>query len=458
MNRALALLLFPILLLACSHSLQKTEKPPSREPDSVGGHYPYSLENLLQRDDPRASAKTAVERLLKIQIRASSWVAEIDKRFQKADGPVELFSLPAYRRLLATRSLVDRIEHRLVETYSEARELAEAENRDPGGRNDRAADVVAGFRDALRAIGKNPVRQVLLHNLLRAFKERRRERGSEKPMAEPLPRDKLAEMAAITAPEIASFFPALPERDESVDEVDGELENFTFDAGEGREPQSLNVFPSAGPNGNISGPSFPMGTWALTFDDGPHAAITERGVKVLREGGVKGTFFWLAQNIKRLPEVVRAVRAAGMPLENHSWSHPNLADAKKLAEAHTSLDREITQSTAVEAEAYGGKPRFFRCPYGAGIHNAAVRELIAKEGMIHVGWNVDSLDWHDKNPASVLARVERQMALTKRGIILFHDVHPIAPIVVKELLERKKGTARWVTIPEITDELNGIKR
>ncbi len=74
--------------------------------------------------------------------------------------------------------------------------------------------------------------------------------------------------------------------------------------------------------------------------------------------------------------------------------------------------------------------------------------------MIHVFWNVDSLDWQDKDPASILARVKKLMAAEKRGIILMHDIHPQTVEAVKLLLDSAAPTQRWVVLPAIVDELN----
>ena len=40
-----------------------------------------------------------------------------------------------------------------------------------------------------------------------------------------------------------------------------------------------------------------------------------------------------------------------------------------------------------------------------------------------MGWNVDSLDWRDKNPQTIYNRVAKQMRAQSGGVILFHDIH-----------------------------------
>lgn len=215
------------------------------------------------------------------------------------------------------------------------------------------------------------------------------------------------------------------------------------------------VRPGTGPEGNMMGRDFPLNTWALTYDDGPHGQYTKEILGNLRAHGKKATFFWLAQNVTRYSGIVAGVQAAGMSVNDHSFTH---ADLTKANEAR--LHHEIVDSYDVESRVYGQRPLFFRCPYGAGMRNGRIRQIIADQNMVHVFWTVDSLDWQDKNPQSVLARVRKQMALEKRGIILFHDVHPQSVAASRMLLEYSAsldGTPnrlRWVTMPEIMDELN----
>jgi len=144
-----------------------------------------------------------------------------------------------------------------------------------------------------------------------------------------------------------------------------------------------------------------------------------------------------------------------MALGNHSHSHANLP-----RQGAASLRREIVDSTATHRQAFGYKPTYFRCPYGAcGGNGSNIRQMIANEGMVHIFWNIDSLDWQDKNPASIVNRVKRAMAVAKKGIILFHDIHPQSVEATKMLMDDWKprlnsGDMRLLTIPQAISELN----
>ncbi|NDF15772.1 hypothetical protein EB061_10695 [bacterium] len=104
----------------------------------------------------------------------------------------------------------------------------------------------------------------------------------------------------------------------------------------------------------------------------------------------------------------------------------------------------------------GQRPRYFRLPYGAGVSLQAVRKDIVKSCMVHVFWNVDTLDWHDRDPEMIATRTRAQIRSQKHGIILFHDIHAQSVIASAQIMQHlKKEGNRVVTISEIVDELNG---
>jgi len=210
-------------------------------------------------------------------------------------------------------------------------------------------------------------------------------------------------------------------------------------------------FPSTGQNGNIVGLVFPKKTWALTYDDGPNPLHTKNILNFLGELKVKANFFWLAQNVIAHQDLVKEVQSQGHLLANHTWSHAQLT---KLDQG--GLFKEINQSTTILEKIYGHKIEFFRCPYGAGNNVERIRKRIADLGMLHVFWNVDTLDWQDKDPESVFKRAQKQMLQYNRGVVLFHDIHPQSVIASKKLVEWSKVQGvRWVKLNDIVKELNG---
>ena len=256
---------------------------------------------------------------------------------------------------------------------------------------------------------------------------------------------------------MASFARRAGKNRNLLEEVKRISESLIFENGSERKPPA--IVPGAGPEGNINGSQFPPRTWALTFDDGPHETFTPQILANLGKLGKHVSFFWLIECLEKNPLLPRKAMELGHALENHSWSHENLDKADPQT-----LYKEIVKSSERDPDFYGEKPLFFRLPYGAGLSNKTVRQMIAEQKMVHVFWNVDSLDWKDKDPNSILERVKKEMALAKRGIVLFHDIHPQSVEASNLLLRWSDSLAgspeahRWVKIPEIVDELNRQKK
>jgi len=221
-----------------------------------------------------------------------------------------------------------------------------------------------------------------------------------------------------------------------------EFENKAEELGEplvqinSRMPNVIDVLePSPGGTGHMTGNRVPENTWALTFDDGPHVNHTEGMYKVLAQHQVSGTFFWLSRNMKTYKSLVQQAKDLGFPRGSHSMSHANLPKLNAQG-----LEFEITQAADVFESIVGQKPTLFRCPYGAcGPMNSPIRQIIAKNNMLHIAWNVDTLDWQDKNPQSIFERTRKQVELRGKGIILFHDIHQQSVDALKLLIPYMKS-------------------
>jgi len=101
---------------------------------------------------------------------------------------------------------------------------------------------------------------------------------------------------------------------------------------------------------------------AISFDDGPCPTFNYGGTSalldVLKELGIKATFFVIGQNMRGNEELSSAIFRAGHELENHSDNYFPIAKAGK-AEIEKSL--KITNEEIIKIT---GKPaKFFRAPY-----------------------------------------------------------------------------------------------
>lgn len=211
-------------------------------------------------------------------------------------------------------------------------------------------------------------------------------------------------------------------------------------------------FPSTGKPGNIVGSEFPSKVWSLTFDDGPKAATTPIILENLKKHGLKATFFQLTSAAKANPQINKELREAGMEIASHSYTHQQLTKV-----SGKSLDKEITTAARELSELHQRPIKFFRLPYGAGVNNSEIREKIAASKMIHVFWNIDTLDWMAQPPEKI---VERTLALMKKtpkdaGVLLFHDIHMRTAEATPKIMEYLKQESRRVcTLEEIVDQMN----
>lgn len=191
---------------------------------------------------------------------------------------------------------------------------------------------------------------------------------------------------------------------------------------------------------NTTGSEFPANTWALTFDDGPSKTETVRIANILKQNNVSGTFFWLSKLVKTQPSIAKAIYDNGFSIASHSIDH---SDLTKLSEAsvksQVSGSRDVIEAELHKKGAKNYKMKDFRCPYGACWvpKSQRVQQAIKDAGLRHVYWKVDTLDWQDKNTQSVLNRTLKQMKASGKGIILFHDIHPVAGNVLPLLLKDK---------------------
>jgi peptidoglycan/xylan/chitin deacetylase (PgdA/CDA1 family) len=219
------------------------------------------------------------------------------------------------------------------------------------------------------------------------------------------------------------------------------------------QAEGLKIYPSLGGTGSITGNGFPKGVWSLTYDDGP-AGTTPGILNNLEKYGIKATFFMLSQQIdgpKKFPQHAQREVKEGHATACHSYSHPQVNTLGPTARKH-----EIEDAARMFEKVLGRRPDFFRLPYGAGVSVQAVRQDIVKSCMVHVFWNVDTLDWHDKDPDTIFRRAVQQVDQLGRGVILFHDIHAQSVIASEKLMGylKEKGV-RLVTIPEIVKEING---
>ena len=151
---------------------------------------------------------------------------------------------------------------------------------------------------------------------------------------------------------------------------------------------------------------------ALTFDDGPDADGTPAVLQTLADLGWRATFFMLASQVRRHPDIARLVVEAGHEVGVHGTIHRN-----HLIRTPWAIRRDLRLATRQIAEATGVRPRWFRPPYG--ILTAGTLWAARDLDLVPVLWTAWGKDWRGGPPDRVAAEVMR--TLRDGGTVLLHD-------------------------------------
>ena len=193
----------------------------------------------------------------------------------------------------------------------------------------------------------------------------------------------------------------------------------------------------------VFGRTLPPKTIALTFDDGPHPKYTDEIRAILKRYDVPGTFFQVGNNLGALDpkgnsrlgplaEVDRRLLKDGFVIGNHSFSHAQLTKLHEKA-----LSDEVSKTDQLLQSVSSDRAPIFRFPYGA--RNKEGLDVLSELKLRSIMWNIDSLDWADPLPTSVADRVLKAIDKEKKGIVLFHDIHPRAILALPIVLDRLKA-------------------
>lgn len=193
---------------------------------------------------------------------------------------------------------------------------------------------------------------------------------------------------------------------------------------------------------------------ALTYDDGPNDAATERLLEVLARHEVHATFFLIGAFVRQRPALVQSIAAAGHVVGNHTMTHPWLSwqSAARIRE-------ELAGCNAILEDTLGAPIRFFRAPHGA--RRPVVLRTARELGLTAVQWNITGFDWNpilaDEILGNITRGIERNQSRRRGSNVLLHDGghlgigQPRMPSVeaTDRLLQQYKSTGmRFVTVAD----------
>jgi peptidoglycan/xylan/chitin deacetylase (PgdA/CDA1 family) len=144
----------------------------------------------------------------------------------------------------------------------------------------------------------------------------------------------------------------------------------------------------------------------LTFDDGPVPEVTPWVLQVLKDEGVKATFFCVGENVIKYPEVFQQVLDEGHSIGNHTHNHLQGVKTRNF---------EFFRNIELAAESIDSD--LFRPPHGWMTHRQY--NFLKKKFRI-IMWDVISCDYdRGMSPERVLRNIT---GFVRPGsIITFHD-------------------------------------
>lgn len=167
------------------------------------------------------------------------------------------------------------------------------------------------------------------------------------------------------------------------------------------------------------------GKVSLTFDDGPSAEWTPKVLDILKQKNVKATFFIVGENGETNPRLLQRVLADGHEIGNHTFTHPNIAQASgEGARLELNATQRLVQALT------GRSIRLFRPPFFGDAEPTTPEEIRAVKiaqslGYATVGLRVDPDDWAGPSADTIVKRIMDRMNDTNpetRGqVILLHD-------------------------------------
>lgn len=145
----------------------------------------------------------------------------------------------------------------------------------------------------------------------------------------------------------------------------------------------------------------------LTFDDGPIPESTPWLLETLQRFGAKATFFMVADNALRYPDLYKAVIDAGHAVGNHTFHHkPPFRQTVEEMMQDVGLADKVLRS------------RLFRPPHGLIFPHQ--QKALNEAGYKVVMFDLNTLDYRaDRTPQQIINRV--RMHVRPGCIINMHD-------------------------------------
>ena len=204
----------------------------------------------------------------------------------------------------------------------------------------------------------------------------------------------------------------------------------------------------------------------LTFDDGPANNTTAQILNVLKEEGVKATFFVTSSGPDSL--ILREYQeghAVALHTSTHDYAKVYASMDAFFNDLNT-VSARVKRITGVESKIIrfpGGSSNTISRRYSKGIMSALTTEVIARGYRYH-DWNVDSEDagaCASKNPTAscVYNNVTSRLSKSRCNMVLMHDIKSYTANAIRDIIKYGKNNGYTFEVidmntPMVTQKVN----
>jgi peptidoglycan/xylan/chitin deacetylase (PgdA/CDA1 family) len=196
----------------------------------------------------------------------------------------------------------------------------------------------------------------------------------------------------------------------------------------------------------------------LTFDDGPTASggNTDNVLKMLAAQKKTAVFFVLGRNFANRRKANGTAALAqlykGQCVGAHGFEHLSHEKRSRYA-VEGRWQSSVADTIALLRNSFDGTSIFlplFRPPYGQRKRESGA--FFQKEGLQFALWNKDSQDLKSEIDAEdIINRMEILMLIKRRGVLLFHDIHPKAQKAVPVIIAEFGSAVEWGDCHQIAE-------
>ena len=190
----------------------------------------------------------------------------------------------------------------------------------------------------------------------------------------------------------------------------------------------------------------------LTFDDGPNSGTTDKILDILKEEGVKATFFVTGKGPDNL---IKRQYDEGHTVALHTFSHNYQTVYSSVNNYYDDLYKiqnrvkNITGYTAKIIRFPGGSSNTISSKYSKGIMSKLTDDVLTK-GFRYYDWNLSSGDAGEVSTASgVYNNVVNNLKQGRSNIILMHDIKSYTKDALRDII--KYGKNNGYTFAKITE-------